>query len=107
LDACHRGRLRQLNATHRTYKCAPFRGIRHLGGKWSASIRDPRLSLHNGRCFIGTFGSPETAAAAYDFALIALGHLPFNFSLQHYRDNYPEGALRASLRAVKARLRLA
>lgn len=107
MDACHRGRLHQLNAKYRAYRCAPFRGIKHQHGKWSASIKDPRLYLHDGRCHIGTFNSPETAAAAYDFALIALGHPPFNFNLQHYRDSYPERALRASLAAVKARLRLA
>lgn len=80
MDACHRGRLHQLNANNRAYRCAHFRGIKHQGGKWSASIKDPRLYLHDGRCHIGTFNSPETAAAAYDFALIALGHTPHSTS---------------------------
>lgn len=106
MDAAHRGRLHQLNATYRTFKAAPYRGIKKDRAKWSASIKDPRLGRHRGRCFIGAFDTPETAAAAYDFALIALGHSPFNFSLQHYRDSYPEGTLRRSLAAVRARLGL-
>lgn len=106
MPALHRSRLHQLNATHLVRKPA-FRGIKRTRGvvpKWTANIRDPRLGRMGYSVHLGTHRSAETAAMAYDLALIALGWEPFNFTLQHYRDTFPEEALRQSLRAVAARL---